>query len=52
MPRYMNFKETNGERILYLPIARLEFLNSPGKIDVYVLQNRARKTLLKSVIQK
>ena len=52
MPRYMNFKETNGERILYLPIARLEFLNSSGKIDVYVLQNRARETLLKSVIQK
>ena len=38
--------------MLYLPISRLEFWNSPGKIDVSVLQNKAWKVLLKSGIQK
>ena len=51
-PIHINFKETYGERISYLPIFLLEFWNSPGKIDVSVLQNKARKALLKSGIQK
>ena len=52
MPRYTHFKENPGERILYLPIFHLEFWNSAGKIDISVLQNKARKAFLKSVIQK
>ena len=41
----IHFKETPGEPKLYLPISRLEFWNSSGKIDVSVLQSKTRLKL-------
>ena len=44
--------QRDTQRALYLSISHLEFWISVGKIDVSVLEDQARKALLKSGIQK